>query len=771
MSATQTTTSSRSSPSPTSGESSRSILRRPNANFHGPLLQRKCASCGESSGGNCGECKKKRLQRKASEGGVGFSSKVESLPSLENLTSGGRPLEASLRSKLEPGFGFDFSRVRIHDDVASQAATRSVSALAFTVGDHVHFGKGQYQPQNQAGYHLLAHELSHTIQQRGVDPVSQSASENPIWDSPQSSLEHEADRAADVILGGGNAKVSLGAARGGGAFKLQRQEAPGASVRGPQTVGGDPRIVALPDFQRGSQRVTPYVFRHLEACPCRRVPEIREGVFWNPNPGNFAIAYRHCRGSARVDAYARLESNIASVLTAGASPEGTATLGFDLNLFGRNSGGRVILEGRGTNIGGTGAGGRARLVYEGGQQWTVFIEADYLRRLATGIANPDTFTGSFGVEVGGMNFSVSATGQNGGWTGTFNIGGSFGTRVEHEDCYTCFCPPPVPQYTCHEFEHDWDEEVTTEMDTFPVENYRVYYGLDTTNDSEDFNLISASSTALTNLTNDVQQRGATIESVIGYASPEASEAHNADLSRRRGENLRTRVRSRVGTGVTVPEAQAGGELLGRTETAGGQLSDSVTPGAGNNAEDVSMLNSVMLTSAHIENGDLNSQFMGVFQRLTEPPDRLALFGISASHPLAPRLLAAINRFVANGGRGPRPWEGIFRYLRTAVVRARRLERISRTETVTHRGGMPEVTGTTCRDRVAIAEAMTPGFGPIDPSALRPSPTQTQRDTDCLDEPTSADTARGCRYSAQRGPAPTSGPSVAPNPLGSLRMRP
>ncbi len=85
--------------------------------------------------------------------------------SIQSLQSGGRPLSESERCFFEPRFGVDFSNVRIHNDVQTANAARSVNARAFTLGHNVVFGAGEYSPNALAGRKLLAHELTHTLQQ------------------------------------------------------------------------------------------------------------------------------------------------------------------------------------------------------------------------------------------------------------------------------------------------------------------------------------------------------------------------------------------------------------------------------------------------------------------------------------------------------------------------------------------------------------------------------------------------------------------------------
>ncbi len=79
---------------------------------------------------------------------------------------GGQPLEATVRQGMEGVFGVDFSPVRVHADPEADALNRGVAAIAFTVGSDVFFRAGFYQLHSAAGQHLLAHELTHVVQQR-----------------------------------------------------------------------------------------------------------------------------------------------------------------------------------------------------------------------------------------------------------------------------------------------------------------------------------------------------------------------------------------------------------------------------------------------------------------------------------------------------------------------------------------------------------------------------------------------------------------------------
>jgi outer membrane protein OmpA-like peptidoglycan-associated protein len=106
------------------------------------------------------------------------------------LRTPGQELEPTARAAMESRFGQDFSRVRVHADEHAGNSARSVGALAYTVGDHLVFQPNRYAPGSLAGRRLLAHELTHTLQQR------RGASAGPLVSAQTSNdaLEREADQ-------------------------------------------------------------------------------------------------------------------------------------------------------------------------------------------------------------------------------------------------------------------------------------------------------------------------------------------------------------------------------------------------------------------------------------------------------------------------------------------------------------------------------------------------------------------------------------------------
>jgi len=157
------------------------------------LLQRKCAC-----GGECESCKKEQakkeegtLQRKAAGSAGLYAPAVVD----EVLRSSGDTLDPETRAFFEARFGQDLSQVRIHTDARAAESAHAVNALAYTVGSDIAFAAGRFAPASKEGSRLLAHELTHVIQQRGT---ARPAGPISIGDS-ESAPEHQADAFASQI--------------------------------------------------------------------------------------------------------------------------------------------------------------------------------------------------------------------------------------------------------------------------------------------------------------------------------------------------------------------------------------------------------------------------------------------------------------------------------------------------------------------------------------------------------------------------------------------
>lgn len=170
----------------------------------GPVLQRKCA-CGGTPGptGACAACRRQqklgiqaklhisrpgdryekeadRMARRVTQSSMSArppqasretrSEPVDIPTEVEaTLKRPGKPLGAPTRSFMEPRFGYNFSRVRVHTGKQAARSAQMVNALAYTVGHDIVFGAGQYAPESARGRSLLAHELTHVIQQGGAE--------------------------------------------------------------------------------------------------------------------------------------------------------------------------------------------------------------------------------------------------------------------------------------------------------------------------------------------------------------------------------------------------------------------------------------------------------------------------------------------------------------------------------------------------------------------------------------------------------------------------
>jgi hypothetical protein len=121
-------------------------------------------------------------------------------------SSSGESLPGEVRAKFETSLGADLSSVRVHTGSASAEAASAVGAKAYTYGNDIHFGAGQFDPSSQAGQHLIAHEVAHTVQQRGGPPMRQN---KLAVSASTDAAEVAADRAADAMISGAPASVGF----------------------------------------------------------------------------------------------------------------------------------------------------------------------------------------------------------------------------------------------------------------------------------------------------------------------------------------------------------------------------------------------------------------------------------------------------------------------------------------------------------------------------------------------------------------------------------
>jgi hypothetical protein len=131
-----------------------------------PGLQRKC-----NCGGTCSKCQEEQSglgheSLRLKSAGPGAQAGIPVPPSVhEVLRSSGQPLDAATRAFMEPRFGYDFSRVRVHSGSPAEQSARDVNARAYTVGHNVILGSPRFAPGTHQERRLIAHELAHVLQQ------------------------------------------------------------------------------------------------------------------------------------------------------------------------------------------------------------------------------------------------------------------------------------------------------------------------------------------------------------------------------------------------------------------------------------------------------------------------------------------------------------------------------------------------------------------------------------------------------------------------------
>jgi hypothetical protein len=136
-------------------------------------------------------------------------------------SGGGSPLDSQTRGFMEERLGSDFGDVRVHTGAGADESARSINAQAYTVGTDVVFQSGKYEPDSDSGRHMLAHELTHVVQQK-AGPVAGTPAPGGIMIShPSDAFEQAAERSAERVTA---QPFGTGAAAAAGAASVQRQE-------------------------------------------------------------------------------------------------------------------------------------------------------------------------------------------------------------------------------------------------------------------------------------------------------------------------------------------------------------------------------------------------------------------------------------------------------------------------------------------------------------------------------------------------------------------
>jgi hypothetical protein len=140
------------------------------------------------------------LQRAVGNAGVGSLLEEDRSPIHDVIGSSGSPLAADVRAEMEGRLGQDFSDVRVHNDSAAHDSAAAVNAHAYTVGSNVVFQRGRYDTGSAEGKTMLAHELTHVVQQRSGPVDGTDAGGGIKVSDPSDRFEREAAANADAVM-------------------------------------------------------------------------------------------------------------------------------------------------------------------------------------------------------------------------------------------------------------------------------------------------------------------------------------------------------------------------------------------------------------------------------------------------------------------------------------------------------------------------------------------------------------------------------------------
>lgn len=192
------------------------VMRMPDSEV---AIQRACTDCEEEEQvqrqADGEEEEEQSIQGKREGSAAGGPVTTKHAAQIASIKTGGEPLRPSSRNFFEQRFGHDFGSVRIHSDDRAAQSAKSIHAQAYTTGQHIVFGAGHYSPDTNTGQRLLAHELTHVIQQSGGERIQRQ-------EEPQSEQQNDSGSGAIIYP--------------------ERELPPGLSIEGPGAApaGGEP---------------------------------------------------------------------------------------------------------------------------------------------------------------------------------------------------------------------------------------------------------------------------------------------------------------------------------------------------------------------------------------------------------------------------------------------------------------------------------------------------------------------------------------------------
>jgi hypothetical protein len=183
-----------------------------------------------------------RVVASAKNRGNEVTSDVES--AIDRARSGGQALDQGVRSQMEAAFGADFGAVRVHTGPEAHALNRAVNATAFTTGPDIFFRDGSYDPSNTGGKELLAHELTHVVQQGGASVAAHmDAQATPLQRMCPACAEEEKK---------GPLQYKLDVSQPGDPYELEADRTAAAVMKTLGTASPGDRITGPQDFTAAS---------------------------------------------------------------------------------------------------------------------------------------------------------------------------------------------------------------------------------------------------------------------------------------------------------------------------------------------------------------------------------------------------------------------------------------------------------------------------------------------------------------------------------------
>jgi hypothetical protein len=148
-------------------------------------VQAKCADCEKEDNVQKKDKKEEKPVQKKEQNSENEIQNNKLEGKLDSSKGGGNGLDSKTKREMETGFGTDFSNVKIHTDASAVQMSQELGAHAFTNGNDVYFNNGKYNPDSKEGKHLLAHELTHTVQQTGGKQKSGTIQKLAIENHPE----------------------------------------------------------------------------------------------------------------------------------------------------------------------------------------------------------------------------------------------------------------------------------------------------------------------------------------------------------------------------------------------------------------------------------------------------------------------------------------------------------------------------------------------------------------------------------------------------------